>query len=971
MLRREFVLSAALPLALEAASTSPAKAVGLRCEYVENPLGIDERRPRLSWRMADVRRGARQSAYRITVSSTPRGEADLWDTGRVTSAETIGIEYSGKPLRSRQRCYWRVILWDHQGVASSWSELAWWEMGLLSAADWQAKWIATPPDATRSAGFRDWHRSIPWNDEPAPSRVPAGSELDDWIAATKSPSTEGLDWSFERLAELQPAPMFRREFELAAAPQRATLYICGLGCFELRINGNKVGDGYLEPAESDYDVRAFYRTYEVSQWLRPGKNAIGVMLGDGWFTQTVGFSAPGRKCSFGNPGLILQLEVNDARVLSGADWKCTLQGPLRKNAIFGGEVYDARLAMSGWDRPGFDDSTWLPAVVTPPLTPKLGAQAIPPVRVIERLQSAAPVSPQPGVWVYDFGKLSTGYARLRINAPAGTALTLKFAETLDHDGTAYQPPSLNIGAKGTDMYICGGGHEEWEPRFTYHSFRYVQIEGYPGKPPRDLLEGLFLSTSMRPAICFECSDPTFNKLHAAFVRTGLTNAIHKWTDCPSREKTGWLSYPSYLVLNNFEAQPFFAKLISDAETKTRTFRVDGRVFADVSRGIILGRRGSWLTEQVVSTILLPWELYLHYGDRRILERHDPYMQATMRYFTATAPEGILETEVGDWHDALPLEEFEALRHQGAGFATLEQTHSIGARVKAAQRDGRRGGGGYAIHTHPFIVSTAHYHYAARVMSDTARLLHRESDANEYAELAARIKNAFVRRFYHADTATFGSQTADALALWQDLVPEGARAVVLKSLVRDIETQGGHFTTGQLGTDRLLEVLADHDRDDVAYRLIHTQGYPSFALMLASGATTTWETWGEAILTQTPAGSPVPVAAGRPASHIEFTGVDAWFWQRVAGIQYSPDGPGFQRFILRPHLLRQLQYAKASLESVRGRIESEWRREGSRVRWNVQVPPNTTARAYVPTKNSQAPNELELDAGTHQLSFQLD
>ncbi|MCX6894796.1 MAG: family 78 glycoside hydrolase catalytic domain [Verrucomicrobia bacterium] len=506
---------------LAAAELQPAR---LRCEYANNPLGIEAKQPWLSWEFSAApagSRGLRQTAYQVLVASSEallaEGRADLWDSGKVASDATIGIEYAGRKLRSNERCFWTVRTWDQDGKVSDWSKPARWTMGLLDASDppspggfgaagWQAKWIGVPTNAAQASRFfRDWKRKMPAPADPAPMRVPAGPEVQAWIAATKVNSTyqmpkqfDGVKYSQERLEELQPAPLLRREFAVAAPVKRAVVYLCGLGCYQLRVNGRSVDERVLDPAQTDYDVRAFYTTFDVTELLRAGKNAIGVVLGDGWFRQTLTFTHLKQPAAFGRPGLLLQMEIEYAdgrveRVVSDGSWKCSIEGPVVKNAVYAGELYDARREMPGWDAPNFDEKNWAAVEVIPPLTPRVQSQMIAPIRVVETVKPVALTNPKPGVWVFDMGAQLTGHARLHTAAPAGTAITLKFAETLNREGLAHQPESLNMGARAVDMYVCRGGEATWETQFTYHSFRYVQVEGLAGKPALDLLEGRFVT----------------------------------------------------------------------------------------------------------------------------------------------------------------------------------------------------------------------------------------------------------------------------------------------------------------------------------------------------------------------------------------------------------------------------------------------------------------------------------------------
>ena len=956
----------ALVLFLDAsAALGSLLPVHLCCEYATKALGIGERQPRLSWEFDTDNptvRGQRQTAYRVLVASTieqlQNDQADLWDSGKVESDNTVGVEYGGRALQSSDRCYWKVQVWDQDSKPSSWSEITFWTVGLLAPQDWQAQWIGVPSTAVdASRFFRDWTRRVPGPADPVPRRVPAGPEVQAWIEAAKTRVTldmpkqiNGLTWSEDRLEELQPAALLRREFTVAAPVKRATVYLCGLGCYELWLNGKRVQGRVLDPAETNYGHYAYYVTYDVTKAMRVGKNALGVVLGDGFYRQAVAFAAPKTPAIFGQRGLILQLEIElgdgrRERVVSDGRWKCSVDGPLLKNSVFSGELYDARREMPGWDCAGFDDRSWSAVEIIPPLAPRLEPQMIPPIRVVETVKPVAISNPRPGVWVYDFGCHLTGFVRLRVAAAAGTEITLKYVETLARDGTAFQPEAF-LGAKSVDIYVCRGGQEEsWEPDFTEHSFRHVQMEGFPDKPTLDMLEGRFVTTEMEPAMQFECANSMFNRLHAAFVRTGMENTQGNLCIEPLREKTSWMTYPHVLIMmHNFAAHPFLAKLVDDMDAKTLTFKVGNQIYPDVAPTIITGRRNTWFSEGAVATILLPWELYLQYGDRRLLERHYPFMQSTMRYFAAIAPTGVLYSWIGDWHDALPDINSVYLRAEVAA-----RPGNLPAEVAA--HFGRGQAGGFPINTPPTIVSTAFFDEAALTMAVVSRLLNKPQEAEEYEQLARHIKARFIATFYKSDEASFGSQTANAFALSEGMIPPGSEQEVMESLAHDIVvTHRGHFSTGELGTDRLLHVLSDQGRADLAYTLMTQNDFPSFALMLNYGSTTTWETWGEAILNQTPLGEKTPIEAGRPLSHIQFVAVDAWFLQNVAGIRRDDSQPGFKAVVLKPELFRQIAWARARYHSVRGWIESDYAVRDGRIAMNVTIPPNTTAAVYVPTAN---------------------
>ncbi|MCF7818678.1 MAG: glycoside hydrolase family 78 protein, partial [Kiritimatiellales bacterium] len=605
---------------------------------------------------------------------------------------------------------------------------------------------------------------------------------------------------------------------------------------------------------------------------------------------------------------------------------------------------DARREMPGWNLPGFDDRTWSGVEVVAPLTPRLEAQRVPPIRVVETAKPVALTNPKPGVWVYDMGVQLFGYARLKVDAPAGTVLTLRYVESLWPDGTRYE---LNrMACNQADVYVCKGGGEEWTPSFTEHAFRYVQVEGFPGQPELEMLEGRSIANDIAPAQHFECSNELLNRIHAMFVRTALQAAQHKFGSDTARERSCWLgNAPLMYWIYGFDAWTLYEKTMADMDYHQFQRRVGGKMYS-IPRSIILEPRVSTYPEGVLASIRIFWDAYLYTGNLQLLEHLYPRMRETMQYMAAMAPEGIYDSWLGDWHDALP---------KGADSISADGSTTKLRGAARKRYDGPYGGaGGFPANTSPAIPPTARLYECARNMAEAARLLGKPEDGKEYEQLAQRIKSGFIAKFYDPDKSTFGSQTANAAALWLGLIPPGSETKVLESLVADIKvTHKEHFSTGIFGTPLLLQVLLDCGRDDVAYALMTQEDFPSFGLMIAHGATTSWETWGEAILENTPEGNSPPFNASRPQSHLQFLGVDAFFLQGIAGIQRDDRLPGFQGIVLKPHLVRQLEWARADFHSVRGVITSDWKRQGDQFSWKVVVPPNTTATAFVPAKDTGA------------------
>jgi alpha-L-rhamnosidase len=832
-------------------------AIDLRCEYLAHPLGVDVPGPRLSWTLWSDERGQRQTAYRILVASTPelleQDRADTWDTGKVDSDRTCHVVYGGKPLRSLQRCYWKVQVWDRYGQPSDWSEVSCWEMGMLSPDGWQAKWIRAP------------------------------------------------------IAE--PAPLFRKEFAVWSGLQRARALICGLGYYELYLNGKRIGEQVLDPAQTDYERRAFYVVHDVTDALREGINCVGVMLGNGWFHQAIVWGG----MSYGEPVLLLQLilEYEDGRVetvCTDESWKTT-PGPVLKNNVYAGEEYDGRREIPGWNEPGLDDSRWQSVRVVPAPTQSLQSQLMPPIKRTRVFPPAALTSPQPGVWIYDMGQNFAGWVKLKVSAPAGTTITLRFAEELYPDGTL-NPESTGVFATTvvqTDRYTCKGvGVELWEPRFTYHGFRYVEMTGYPITPTLDMLEAVVVHTAVPPAGTFECSDEMLNRIHRTALWTEISNLHSIPTDCPHRERCGWLGdahVSAEMTIYNFEMAPFWTKYLEDIETSLTEKGLP--TFVAPGKRKIGEASPDWGT----AVVQIPWYLYLYYGDTRVLECYYATMKRWVEHLLSISEGYIVSAGLGDW--CAP--------------------------------------GSVPGNTPIPITSTAVFYLDAMLMHKIATVLGKDEDAVWFGALARNIRQAFIERFYDASNRTFGTQAADALALAWGLVPEGEEQAIADSLARDVmEKHGGHHSTGIMGSRHLYWALSEYGHGDVAMKILHQLDYPSIGHLFSLGATTLWECWGEPDIDQQ--------EGPRSANHPMQGGFDAWFFYGVAGILPSEPGVGFKRIMFKPQLLPGLRWARATYRSMHGLITSHWRREGERLLWDITVPPNTTATVYLPAADAAAVTE---------------
>ncbi|MGQ9524689.1 MAG: family 78 glycoside hydrolase catalytic domain, partial [Armatimonadota bacterium] len=561
----------------------------LRCEYAVNPVGIDVPRPRLSWTLRSNRRGERQTAYQILVATSMEtlnaDSGDLWDSGKVDTDQSIHVPYSGRELTSRTRCYWKVRVWDKDGKPSRYSQPAYWEMGLLRAEDWKAKWIAFPP--------------------------PAGKEK-----------------------EMGPCPYLRREFALAKPVRRARLYATALGLYEVRLNGRRVGDHVFAPGWTDYKIRVQYQTYDVTSLVREGRNAIGAVLGDGWYAGHVGLGGRNRYGPY--PTFMCQLEVEytdgtTETIVTDDTWRAS-HGPILASDMLMGETYDARREIPGWDTPGFDDSKWSQVTVRDVSGVRLVAQVGPPVRRIQELKPKTVSEPVPGSYVFDLGQNMVGWARLKVKGEAGTTVTLRFAEMLNPDGTIYTANYRS--AKCTDHYTLKGGAEEvYEPLFTFRGFRYVEVTGYPGKPGLDAITGVVVHSDTPPTGKFECSSPMLNQLHSNIVWGQKGNFLSVPTDCPQRdERLGWTGDAQIFARTaafNMDVAGFFTKWMIDVEDA----QWPNGAFTDVAPFVAVGAGvAAWGDAGVIC----PWTMYLAYADKGMVERHYAAMAKWIDYLKSNS-----------------------------------------------------------------------------------------------------------------------------------------------------------------------------------------------------------------------------------------------------------------------------------------------------------------------------------------------
>ncbi|NOZ28373.1 MAG: family 78 glycoside hydrolase catalytic domain [Chloroflexi bacterium] len=848
-------------------SSAPSLLVtNLRCEYKVNPLGIDVTRPRLSWQIEAPGRNVIQAAYQIRVAPSAdaltSGEDLLWDSGKVASEESIHRVYEGPSLRSGQRCYWQVRVWDRDDRPSDWSEPAFWEMGLLSPEDWQAKWIE--PDL-------DEDTSIP-----------------------------------------QPCPMLRTAFTVNGAVKSARAYVTSLGLYEMELNGRRVGDQLFTPGWTSYHKRLQYQTYDVTEYLQPGENAIGVTLGDGWYRGYLAFE--GKRNTYGEKlALLLQIRIvyEDGRVemvCSDESWKSST-GPIRMSDIYKGEIYDARLEKPGWSQAGYDDSTWSGVRVVEHSKEILVAPAGPPVRRIQEIRPVEIIRTPAGELVFDMGQNMVGWVRLSVHGDPGTVITLRHAEVLDQEGNLYTENLRS--ADQTDRYILKGeGEETFEPHFTFHGFRYVAVEGYPGEPTLDDLTGIVIHSDITPTGHFECSHPLINQLQHNIVWGQKGNFLDVPTDCPQRdERLGWTGDAQVFARTacfNMDVAAFFTKWLRDLALDQRE---DGNVPWVIPNALGPANAGSAAWGDAAA--IVPWTIYLCYGDRRILESQYESMKAWVEYIRAQA---------GD----------EYLWNTGFHFGDWLSVTSPDARWPNAATDFD-------------LIATAYFAYSTSIVQRTAQILGKEEDAREYADLLAKIRQAFREEFVTGrGRLSPNTQTAYVLALAFDLLSEEQRPEAARRLVEDIRRRDNHLSTGFVGTSYLCHVLSRMGYLDVAYTLLNQETYPSWLYALQWGATTIWERW-DGIKPNGEFQDP----SMNSFNHYAFGAIGHWLYSVVAGIDVDPDRPGYKHIRIQPHPGGGLTHARATLHSMYGPIESSWELTEDRFHLSVSIPANTHATVRLP------------------------
>ncbi len=835
-----------------------------RCEYKENPLGIDVLSPRISWQLSSEARGILQEAYRIQVSKNASFDDLAWDSGKVDSAQSLHVEYAGKVLESRTRYFYRIKVWDNKGNESEWCPAACWEMGLLKDTEWKAQWITSQN--------------------------------------TDNPSG------------LTESPYLRKDFNAKSGIKSARIYSTALGLYELYINGAIADDTLFAPGWTSYGHRLQYQTYDVTKFLKSGENALGVTLGNGWYKGNLAWV--NQKCIYGEKlALLLQLHITyengeEEVIISDDSWKAST-GPILMSEIYHGETYDARLEADGWNNPGFDDGAWTKTVFLEYTGGGLVAQENVPVKAVEEITPIEIITTPTGETVLDFGQNLVGRICFQASGPAGTEITLQHAEILDKDGNFY---TANLrSAKQTVKYIMkGSARETYEPHFTFQGFRYLKVEGYPGELKLSAFRAKVIHSAMEATGSFRCSNDLVNQLQRNILWGQKGNFLDVPTDCPQRdERLGWTGDAQMFIRTacfNMNVAPFFSKWLKDlhadqSEEKGVPFVIPHVLDENAYSSSAWGD----------ASTICPWTIYTCYGDKRILEVQYESMKQWVEYIERQGEDSLLWNtgfHFGDW---------------------------LGLDSKADS---------YIGATPTDFIATAFYAYSSGLLAKTAGILGKHEDEEKYAALHSNVLASFRKEFV-TETGRLVSptQTGHVLALMFDLVEEKHVKRTVDALVKYLEDNKVHLTTGFVGTPYLCHVLSKNGHNEMAYKLLLQTDYPSWLYPVTKGATTIWEHWDgikeDGSFWSTDMNS---------FNHYAYGSIGDWMYRVVAGIDAGE--PGYKHILIRPQPGEGLTFAEATHASMYGEIKSGWSKAGSTLEFTVDIPANTTAEIVLPAATAE-------------------
>ena len=928
-----------------------------------DPIGFHDPKPTLSWKLPAAEGVKSQSAYRIIAASHPGllpDAADLWDSGKVASNQSAWIPYAGKPLASRLSVHWQVMFWDQDGKPSPWSQPARFELGLLDRSDWQAQWIRLDPEAGTPTDADIVIEKALYGEQGNPAHLAdVSATLKQLLADGKPeivanndlagrdpiygvPKTLALviirngkreetvipeDRKYNLITgalsgesnDFVPQHL-RREFQLAKPLRSARLHVTARGVFEIRLNGSKVGNDFMAPGWTPYDRKIETLTYDVTPQLREGTNAIGAILGEGWYAGRLGWEPlppTGRK-----PHLLLQLELTHAdgttsTIATDAGWKATNKGPIRFSGIYDGENYDARKELGQWDTAGFDDSDWQ-AVATENPSPEvaLAPKRHHPVRITKQLPAIAVTEPEPGRFVFDLGQNIVGWPVLKIPVRKDQIVTTRFAEMLEKNGTLYTASYRS--AKSTNTYTAAtDGTITWHPTFTFHGFRYVELSGFPPgtRPDKSWVTGAVLHSDFPSNGTFTSSHEMLNQLQSNIVWGLRGNFLDIPTDCPQRdERLGWTGDAQVFTPAAIFISDVHSFLASWLESMRLDQQPDGAIpsiIPDVKN--LLGNRCGGPGWSDAATVM-PWEIYIRTGDISVLEENFDMMNRWVGWYESKANNQIIDVDAwGDW---------------------LQPHPASGIPQGDTPRD---------------LLGTAYFARSADLTAQAARRLGKNADAERLEALFASIKAAFTAKFFDANgklTTAHESQTGYLLALGFDLLPEPMRPAAAQNLVRLVGAADGHLRTGFLGTPLLAPVLDRFGHTDLAYQVLFKETYPSWFYSIHQGATTMWERW-NSYSHESGFGD----AGMNSFNHYAYGAIGQWMQERIAGLAPDPAQPGYKHFFIQPAPGGPLTTARAELETPYGKASSAWILKNGILNLEAVVPPNTTATLMLPGKTA--------------------
>ncbi|MFT4018292.1 MAG: family 78 glycoside hydrolase catalytic domain [Agriterribacter sp.] len=855
--------------------------VNLRCEYLTNPLGLDAPHPRFSWEMTSGEKGKNQKAWQIIVADSEailsRNEGNVWNSGKVSSAESFHISFNGKPLSSGKDYFWKLKIWDEQNIASPWSETQHFSMGLLNKNDWKAKWIG------------------------APSVQPVTTQDENIIP---------------------PSPLLRKAFSAKKQVKKARLYATALGVYEMYLNGKKIGNRVLAPEWTDYFTRVQYQTYDVTDMLVSGDNVLGAMLADGWYAGVLFTHGKPQRGNYGfDRRLLAQLEIEFTDgstdiIATDESWKILQDGPMKEASIFDGEVFDARYIPANWMKPGFDTQRWDNITVDNTVTIALNAQTNEPISIVKEIKPINVFRAPNGNYIFDMGQNMAGWVHIKLPYNPGKKIIMRHAEILMEDSTLYTQ-NLRT-AKQTDIYIPARETTiDYEPRFTYHGFRFVEVSGLTQPPTLDNITGKVVASAAPLVSDFSSSHKDVNQLWQNILWTQISNIHGIPEDCPQRdERCGWMGDAQIFcqtAIYNMDLGAFYTKWFKDIRDRQTP---EGRYPNYAPQvGMVFYDAPGWTD----AGIIIPWKAYLNYGDKRILEQHYESMKKFIDHVHQENP-GLIRVKAvgqdyGDWVNGNTI--------KAEGYPTDKGS---------VPKD---------------LFSTAFFAYSTRILANASKVLGKNKEYTFYNDLAKNIKAVFVKEFIAEDgIIKGGTQAGYALALEFDLVPQHLRAKAASLMIDAIAEYDYRVSTGIQTITRMMNQLSRNNYSDIAYRLLESHRFPSWLYSIDQGATTIWERWDGYVK-----GRGFQRWQMNSFNQYAIGSVGEWMHNTIIGINYDETQPGYRHFVLTPTPGGTLTWAKGSYKAITGKLSVSWKKDAGMLTVEVDIPANTTATLVLPSDKS--------------------